>query len=592
MAFGLRKSAPPAAAPPEAAPATGEADAAAGPPPSWHLDQLGLSPDGHWLLALGWADGRLEPDQLRLAEGGPAAWISRHPRPDVAAFLRRGETDGGFGFLAAFALTANQPIGLPAWRGQPAGERTLLPATDPGWLESLRAVWPAAAGAPALRAWLAPAESLPGARLRGHLDLALLLPEGELLLSGWCYQLDEQPIEATLVDLASGAERPVSACWSRVERADVYSGIRHLLPAALHTGFVVRVPPALLGPASQLHLLLGDGSRDLSLPVSPRTLAPQEVLPVLLGLFRSRQTEGLVDLLERQLGAPLGAAQQRRQPPRSSALIEAAPCQPASAPRLSLLLPVFSASDPLRVVLAGLMPLAGRRDLEWLIGVDDPLLYREWSEQLPEWTASYGLRLRLLGSRGTLGYAALLNQLAAVAQGEFLGLLDADLLLPSEDWLAPLLHPLLADPACGASGPLLLHRDGALASAGEQLEALPGLAPLQGPRALDRRPPAVAPVPGLPSCGLFTRRAEFLAAGGLDAGYLGESLLGLDYCQRLARQGRHSVVVPSVALTRLGLRDATLQAREPRHGDPALVANVQLYDCWRLQQREGAEAPR
>ncbi len=219
-----------------------------------------------------------------------------------------------------------------------------------------------------------------------------------------------------------------------------------------------------------------------------------------------------------------------------------------------------------------------------------------------EWLATLSAPFRIVLNDRNLGYARANNRAAALAQGEFLALLNNDLvLLPS--WFEPLLaaHRSLADRA-GLVGNIQLNaRTGEIDHTGIVINA-------QGKPVHDRTPPSrltrllfpVRPVPALTGACLLLARDLWQQLGGFDEGYVngGEDV---DLCFRARALGRTNVcaltsVVRHHISASLGrkLRDEENSHRLARrwHREFILAADGPLRDWCREQWEQILFDPR
>jgi GT2 family glycosyltransferase len=165
---------------------------------------------------------------------------------------------------------------------------------------------------------------------------------------------------------------------------------------------------------------------------------------------------------------------------------------------------------------------------------------REW---LRQHTLLRAPPFRILLNERNLGFAAGNNRAVAIAQGEFLALLNNDLiLLPG--WLEPMLaaHQSLA-PRAGLIGNVQLDaRTGAVDHAG--LEITPAAKPVhvrQLPPRFSRRLQPVRPMPAVTGACVLLSRDLWQQLGGFDEGYVngGEDI---DLCYRARATGRINAV--------------------------------------------------
>jgi GT2 family glycosyltransferase len=205
----------------------------------------------------------------------------------------------------------------------------------------------------------------------------------------------------------------------------------------------------------------------------------------------------------------------------------------------------------------------------------------ELAERLRGWD------VRLIERKAPFNWAAMQNQGATAATGEYLLFLNDDMEVITPDWLESLLE-FAQLPAVGAVGAKLLYPDGRLQHVGVLLlGGDPCHAYLNYPRdtvgyfyhnVVHRNVMAVTG-----AC-LMTRREVFDAVGGFDEAFPLE-YNDVDYCLKLATAGRRIVFTPHAELyhyetsTRpVGLADALPRFRERWHQrwyrDPYLNPNL------------------
>lgn len=208
-------------------------------------------------------------------------------------------------------------------------------------------------------------------------------------------------------------------------------------------------------------------------------------------------------------------------------------------PRLSAVIPLYNCLALTQAMLASLQATMPAAVTHEIILIDDGSTdgTRDWLATLPS------AKFRVLLNDKNRGYAAANNRAAAIARGEFLVLLNNDLVL-ERGWLEPMLeaHASLASRA----GPI----------GNVQLDAATGVVDHAGlvigvtgkpihvrtlPNALSRRWRPVRAVPAVTGACLLIARDLWLKLGGFDEAYVngGEDI---DLCFRAREMGRVSAV--------------------------------------------------
>lgn len=212
----------------------------------------------------------------------------------------------------------------------------------------------------------------------------------------------------------------------------------------------------------------------------------------------------------------------------------------ASPVRLSVIVPLYNCLPLTQAMLASLQATLPADLPHEIIFVDDGSTdgTRAWLATL---TAS---PFRVILNERNLGYAAANNRAAVVARGEFLALLNNDLVLTPR-WLEPLLdaHALLGPSRAGLIGNVQLDaKSGALDHAGIVIDVQGKPVHLRNlpPRAARRTRTLWTP-PALTGACLLVSRALWTQLGGFDAAFMngGEDI---DLCFRARAAGRTNAV--------------------------------------------------
>jgi GT2 family glycosyltransferase len=211
---------------------------------------------------------------------------------------------------------------------------------------------------------------------------------------------------------------------------------------------------------------------------------------------------------------------------------------PSPTPQLSVVIPLFNCLPLTQAVVAGLPATLPPKLAFEVILVDDGS-----TDGTREWLATLRPPFRTVLNEANLGYAAANNRGAALARGDYLALLNNDLVLTS-GWLEPM---QAAHRSLGARAGLIgnVQRDartGAVDHAGIRINA-------KGKPEHDRREPAagsrwffpVRRVPALTGACVLLTTALWRELGGFDEGYV-NGCEDVDLCLRAAAAGRVNAV--------------------------------------------------
>jgi GT2 family glycosyltransferase len=252
----------------------------------------------------------------------------------------------------------------------------------------------------------------------------------------------------------------------------------------------------------------------------------------------------------------------------------------ADWPRVTIAVPTRDRADLLRACLDGILNRTDYPDLEVLV-VDHDSTDAGTLRYLSSATADP--RVRVVPYTGRFNFAAMNNTAARAGRGEFVLFLNNDTETLGSGWLKAMVG-LALDPSVGAVGARLLYPEGAVQHAGVVLGVggvashafggMPASSDLYfGSLHSDRNYAAVTA-----AC-LLTRRAEFLASGGFDAGELPGAYADLDYCLRLRRAGKLVVYCGEAELlhhegaSRRGAEDRACKETFERRWRPELAAD-------------------
>jgi GT2 family glycosyltransferase len=199
----------------------------------------------------------------------------------------------------------------------------------------------------------------------------------------------------------------------------------------------------------------------------------------------------------------------------------------SEAPRVSVVVVNFNGGDKLQLCLKSI--LATTRGSEILV-VDNAST--DGSARLPSEIAS---RVQLFRNSENIGYAAALNQAAALSHGDVLVFCNMDM-VAEPGWLEPLLEVLSDHPNAGAVNPLIMLEDGQHVNAAGQTIHVTGLGFNRGlGESPSRYGTEAFEVSGIQGAVFAMRRTVFDEVGGLDtAGFLYHEDVNLSWVLRLA----------------------------------------------------------
>jgi GT2 family glycosyltransferase len=422
--------------------------------------------------------------------------------------------------------------------------------------------------------------------LHAVIDEALALGELGLVVSGWFHAPAVAPRAVTVVT-AEGVEHDVTAGWARVYREDVLARVGRPRDRQENLGFLCALPlPTVRGELRLLRFDLGPaGDRWLRLPteriVVPGAALAQEILGRMRAPERLRgQLFGILDggfgrFIERVVAAEprAGVAVQERQ-------FGTAPVEP----RVSVIVPLYGRFDFVRHQLAQFAADAEFDHVDLIYVIDDPSIAAATLEHGAHYHPVFGRAFRMLACARNLGFAGANNVGVRHARADTVVLLNSDVIPQQPGWTGALLRALGELPQAGVVGPLLEFHDGGVQHAGmvpRHDPALPGFVmnahPGKGqPWRGGSEPVAQRLMTGACLC---LRKADYLAAGGLDEGYLVGDFEDSDLCMGLRARGLRAWLLPHTRLWHL--------ERQSQNAG-AISAERQLltlYNAWRYRRR-------
>ena len=251
--------------------------------------------------------------------------------------------------------------------------------------------------------------------------------------------------------------------------------------------------------------------------------------------------------------------------------------------QVSFVIPLYNCLALTRAMVASLQASLPAGLAHEIILVDDGS-----TDGTREWLATLRAPFAVVLNERNLGYAAANNRGAALARGEFLALLNNDLVL-SPGWLEPLLaaHRSLGARAGLVGNAQLDFRTGAVDHAGIALNLKGKLEHLRTrPIPLSRLLFPVRPVGAVTGACLLLGRALWQQLGGFDEGYV-NGCEDVDLCLRALGAGRiNAVALRSVvrhhvsSSARRKARDEENTFRFTRRWRPELWRLVGRRWCW------------
>ncbi|MFC0389179.1 glycosyltransferase family 2 protein [Muricoccus vinaceus] len=389
------------------------------------------------------------------------------------------------------------------------------------------------------------------APVRIGLDEAISVPPGGLVLLGWCLDPTNAiasirvhgPLEAR--DRSSLTER-----WIPVERPDVVEAVSSTMGISdPRCGFVAYAPacgvpwPGGAGQAPYLEVELHSGEIGyMRIPAPTRSGA--SAARRILDAVRPSADE-IEPAFDRVLGPALTAIHQARLA-RPRKVSEVSFGTGPQSPVCSVVIPLYGRMDFLTYQMALLSEHPGNAAHEFIYVLDDPPRKRELLDLAHSAHRRFGLPFRILLLEENLGYGPANNLGMAAARGEFICLLNSDV-MPSPEapgWLDGMIAELRKDATLGMVGGQLLFEDGTVQHEGITFERLPQQAnwpfpmhPRKGLRVVPNGKSGPEEVEAVTGACMVLRKSLADSLRGFDEVYAIGDFEDTDLCLRVRSQG-------------------------------------------------------
>jgi GT2 family glycosyltransferase len=243
---------------------------------------------------------------------------------------------------------------------------------------------------------------------------------------------------------------------------------------------------------------------------------------------------------------------------------------PVARPKVSVVIPLYKELSFLRFQIATFAADPWfRSNAELIYVLDSPEQAQEVAHLLNGLYLVYALPVTLVVMERNGGYARANNVGVSVTRGEFLALVNSDVIPTKSGWLAGLISKLNGRRRIGAVGPKLLFEDGSIQHAGMffgrdhrgrwlNQHFHKGMPRDYAPACGERMVPAVTG-----AC-LVTTRSLFEAVGGFTEDYVIGDYEDSDLCLKIATADRRIAYAPDVELYHLERKSMSLNTEYMR----------------------------
>jgi GT2 family glycosyltransferase len=409
-------------------------------------------------------------------------------------------------------------------------------------------------------------------------DQAIPVAGKGVFLIGW---FNAGPSDSVQVVCQSGhSSYVISDNWLRHLRADVTS---HLSRAGIQLtdhehGYSCYVPLRDGDAPYYLSIISESGeARSMRVTVAEKAESALQTVRALLMSFNCERGDMRV-LLERHVGPAVQAAWAARHKPVRKSVVSNFGVAPRD-PVVSIIVPLFGRHDLAEYQMAQFAGDPEFQDLELIYVVDDPAIFDEFRNLCSDLYGIYQVPFVLAFPGANLGFAGANNFGAEIARGQYLFLMNSDVMPKRTGWVGELLRVYRSLDTPGLLGTKLLYEDGSVQHAGiafKRHAAWGGLwindHPFKG-----QSPLGLSGVPGVDAVTAAAALIEtklFRELGGFSEDYIIGDFEDSDLCLRASSAGRRNHVALDIELYHLERQS------QNRTGDAMWRTNLTAYNCW------------
>lgn len=236
------------------------------------------------------------------------------------------------------------------------------------------------------------------------------------------------------------------------------------------------------------------------------------------------------------------------------------------APKASIIIPLYGRWDFLNYQLAIFSNDSDiTNNCELIYVVDDPTILESVINHSKSIYPVFGQSFKVVEGGDNFGYAGANNLGVSQAIGEYLVLLNSDVMPKEKGWVSRLVNQFERLPNCGLVGPRLVYEDESIQHEGMTFEKSPFLEKFwfnihpgkgQPKWVFSGVEPRV--VNSLTGACLIIKTQDYLDVGGLDEGYLQGDFEDSDLNLKIRKQGKLPYLIPNEELYHLERKSQSL----------------------------------
>ncbi len=417
------------------------------------------------------------------------------------------------------------------------------------------------------------------------LDTTIIIPEAGLFISGWKIDLGKNIKSIEAINLTCEPTE-ISTMLITGPRSDVYNHYyeKGLLIKNNELGFHCLAPFSSNNDVARLsYLKISCRSGEVyRLPLNAEEVTSTNTLSVIkkILLTFTQSHLSLRRLLDDCVGPAVRAIWKHRQIPDLKLTITSFGKTP-KMPQVSIIVPLYGRIDFVLHQLSLFVDDSDFHKNELIYVLDDPRLYESFIHKCYDIAPMFNIPFKLVYGGYNLGFAGANNIGVKQATGDYLVLLNSDVMPKETGWIERLKNVYNKLPKAGAIGTKLLYADGSIQHAGmifEKSHVIGGLwfngHPYKGnPNHAD---PDAKPVrrTALTGACIMLKKAIYEEVGGFTEDYIIGDFEDSDLCLKIQEKGYQNWYVPSIELYHLE-RQSQLMT-----GEDHWRFHLTLYNCW------------